>query len=273
LQPTPVRRQIFFPTLLLVIMHGPDAFALLARLASDADSCERSWSFHGSGCEERVLFFFDHDAERALMLAKAAVALGFPAKAVRGWSRALPGADAIGLAVTRDLRSVRLYVQYWEAVRDRVIGGDPSPTPLYVGFKALGDGRLREDVYICLPAAPRDLFWPPMERALAGVGADPVGAQQVFAALDSASCIYTETLSEARRSWLATVRRAAIDPGQLADCLPARADLADLVAELRAGAPLVHVAGGEDDTKGHFVTLYTEADPQDVAAMFSRPTR
>lgn len=261
-------------------MATPNASKLLltdrlVALAQDCDACERSWSITNDGAEERFLFFFDHQPGRALALAEAAVALGFPPALLQGWSQALPGADAIGLAVNRDLTSVRLYVQYWEAIRARAQAGDFSPAPLYVGFKALGPDRLRTDLYTCLPAAPRSRFWPPMAAALAGFGVDATAAEAAFAPLTDATCIYTETQSGERQSWLATVRRAPLDPATLANCLTPlakRPDLSALAQALSDGDALVHLAGGEDDVKGRFLTLYIESDPETVIAALTRPT-
>lgn len=246
----------------------------LLRLAQDCDACEMSWSIHDGGVEERILFFFDHQNDSALMLARAAVALGYPADLLQGWSQALPLADAIGLAVSRDLRSVRLYVQYWETVRARVIAGDLTPAPLYVGFKALASGQVRTDTYVCLPAAPRGMVWPPMRQALCDVGADAAAVDIAFAPLTDGNCIHTEILSDSRRSWLDTVRRAPLDAQAMAAALRPVAQQAGsgtLLAALENGAALVHVAGGQDDTKGRFLTLYLEEDPEQAVASIMRP--
>ncbi len=246
----------------------------LFALAQGCDACEISWSIHDGGVEERILFFFDHQDDSALMLARAAVALGYPAGLLQGWSQALPMADAIGLAVSRDLRSVRLYVQYWETVRARVIDGDLTPAPLYVGFKALASGQVRTDTYVCLPAAPRGMVWPPMRQALCDFGADAAAVDTAFAPLTDGNCIHTEILSDRRRSWLDTVRRAPFDAQAMAAALrpvAQRAGSETLVTALTNNAPLVHVAGGEDDAKGRFLTLYLEADPEQAVASITRP--
>jgi len=253
------------------VVSAQERFRALA-LASDA--CEQSWSIGRGGAEHRFLFFLDHDDGSALALAEAAVAFGFPATALRDWSAVLPGADAIGLAVNRDLTSVRLYVQYWEAVRLRAEEGDFSAVPLYLGFKALRSGVVRQDVYICHPAAPRDRFWPPIATALSDFGASPTEVEAAFAPLTAGNCIYTETSQEGRDAWLATVRRADLDPATIADCLRPitdRSGLSGAAEALRGGAPLVHLAAGEDATKGRFLTLYLESDPDQMIAGFTGP--
>ena len=50
-----------------------------------------------------------------------------------------------------------------------------------------------------------------------------------------------------------------------------RAGSGTLLAALEDGAALVHVAGGEDDTKGRFLTLYLEEDPEQAVAAITRP--
>lgn len=251
------------------------ATELLAGLAASCDACERSWSIHRDGVEERVLFFFDHQPGRAMMLARAAVAMGFPADLLAGWSQALPGADAIGLAVSRDLTSLRLYVQYWEALRERAAAGDFSPAPLYLGFKALGAGQLRTDAYICLPAAPRTLFLPPLRDALLDFGADADATDAALAPLTDTNAIHTEIMSQTRRSWLTTVRRAPLDPALVARALSPVADRAGatgLAAALAGGADLVHLAGGEDEVKGRFLTVYLDSDPARAMELFTPPS-
>lgn len=247
----------------------------LAAMARDCDACERSWSIHDGGVEERLLFFADHQPGRALRMAEAAVALGFPAALLQGWSRALPGADAIGLAVNRSGSSVRLYVQYWEAVKARVMGGDLAPAPLYVGFKALPGGVLRQDVYFCAPAAPRDRFWPPMRDALVAWGCAAAAAEAAFAPVTAGNCLFTETVAEGRSSWLATLRRAPLQARAVADCLAPLAEgpgREGLRAALAGGAGLVHLAAGEDAVKGRFLTVYLEeAAPEAAVARMVNP--
>lgn len=208
-----------------------------------------------------------------MALAEAAVALGFPQGLLAGWSKALPGADAIGLAVNREGSSVRLYVQYWEAVRALVEAGQAGPLPLYAGFKALSGGVLRTDAYLCHPAAPREVFWPPMRDGLARLGVAPDLAEAAFAPLTAGNCIFTETQSDGRASWLATVRRAELDSGAVARCLaPLAARAEGMAAALAAGAAPVHLAGGEDGTKGAFLTVYLEAEPEDIVTLVSLPS-
>jgi hypothetical protein len=200
------------------------------------------------------------------LVARCARALGAPPDLVAAWSQALPAADAVGLALRCDGRSVRLYTQYWNMLAARVADGQRDPWPLYRGFKALPDGSQRRDDYLCLPMAPRAVFWPPMAAAVAGAGLDPAAAEMAFADLDAARAIHTVTAGEGRRSWLTTVRRAP----------PARDAVVGMLAPLagRAGADgliaaaglheMVHLAGGQDRTKGDFVTVYLESPPAAV---------
>lgn len=252
---------------------GHDARALLSELAAQADACEMSWSIGRDEIEQRVLFFCDHTVGMAGLVARTARALGAPQALVAGWSGALPGADAVGLALRCDGRSVRLYTQYWDMGIARLRSGNSAPWPLYRGFKALPDGSQRQDDYLCLPMAPRALFWPQIAAALSRAGLDAGMADQAFAALDAERAIHTVTAGDGRDSWLTTVRRAP----------PARDAVVRLLAPLagRAGADaliaaagrheMVHLAGGSDATKGDFLTLYLESTPREVMDSLRAP--
>jgi hypothetical protein len=246
------------------LSHG--SIELLSELAVEADACEMSWSIGEAEIEQRVLFFCNASVAMAGLVARTARALGAPSDLVTAWSQALPAADAVGLALRCDGRSVRLYTQYWELLVARLRAGQTDPLPLYCAFKALPDGSQRRDDYVCLPMASRDLFWPPMAAALAGAGLDTKAADAAFCELDAAHAIYTETVGDGRRSWLTTVRRAP----------PARDAALRLLAPLagRLGADgliaaaarheMVHLAGGHDITKGEFLTFYLESSPEAV---------
>lgn len=243
--------------------------SLLTTLARSADACERSWSITADGVEARVLFFFDIDTEAATRLAEAALALGAPQRLIADWTKALSGCDAIGLALRCDGASVRLYTQYWLQILRRLEKGKRGPAPLYRGFKALPEGRVRYDEYLVLPLAEPAVFWPPMAAGFRSLGLSPTGAAEVFADLTAETAIFTGTEGGGRKSWLTTVRRAQIDAAALAawlSPLSARAQTAPIQAAAAAGAPLVHVAGGRDSAKGAFLTFYFESDPDTVLA-------
>lgn len=245
-------------------------YSTIGSIALAADACERSWSITDAGIEERALFFFDATPEAIHMLGQAASALGIGTALLAGWSTALAGADAVGLALRRDRQSVRLYTQHWNRLVARVEAGDLSPWPLYRGFKSLENGETRSDEYWCLPMADRTLFWPAMAQAMTDLGLSPERAEAAFAPLDAHSAIFTATRSSARQSWLTTVRRAPLNPEDIAallaplDARPGGA----AIAQAARTDPLVHVAGGEDRTKGRFVTLYFQSPPDTVLAWF-----
>ncbi|WP_138919551.1 hypothetical protein, partial [Oceanicola sp. S124] len=136
------------------------ASELIARLCAAADGCERSFSISDAGVEDRVLFFFEHDAAATALLREAARDLGLPETLLAAWDRARPGADAVGLALRTDGTSVRLYTQYWEVLVARLRQGDGGGMPLYAGFKALPDGSTRIDRYMPVVAAPREVYMP-----------------------------------------------------------------------------------------------------------------
>jgi len=233
-----------------------------------ADGCERSWSITDTEIEERALFFFDMSVDAARMIAKTALGLGLDEQLLGDWSKALPAADAIGLALRRDRASVRLYTQYWTLIATRVGDGDASPYPLYRGFKSLQDGSVRRDDYICLPMAPREVFWPPMKTALTGLGLDGDAAEAAFAPLDADSAIFTATQTAERHSWLTTVRRADLDPVAIADLLAplARRDGGQAIVDAAGAGQMLHMAGGSDTVKGNFATLYFDSTAEAVLA-------
>ena len=239
---------------------------LIRDLARAADGCERSWSITGSEIEERALFFFDMSVKAARMIAKTAVSLDLDEQLLADWSSALPAADAIGIALRRDRTSVRLYTQYWTLIATRVGNGDHSPYPLYRGFKSLPDRSVRRDDYVCLPMAPREVFWPPMKAALTGLGADGDAAEAAFAPLDADSAIFTATQNPERRSWLTTVRRAELDPAAVADLLAplTRREGGQAIVDAANAGQMLHMAGGSDTVKGGFATLYFSSTPEAV---------
>lgn len=245
-----------------------DVIQTLSDLAQRSDACERSWSIGPREVEERVLFFCETSVEMAELIAQAARELGIDDRLLSDWARAIPGADAIGLALRTDRRSVRLYTQYWTAITAHVETGETSPFPLYRGFKSLPGGQVRRDTYMGIPMAPPAMFWPPMALSFAAYGLDEILAQQVFADLDAGSAIFTVTEGTGRMSWLTTVRRARIDRAALADWLAPLAARADTGAMLDAArqSDLVHVAGGVDSVKGDFLTFYFESDAGAVLA-------
>ena len=251
--------------------RAPLSQDLLSRLLQAADGCERSFSVPEGRVEDRVLFFLDHGAPGAELLREAAGELGLPAPLLAAWEKARPGADAIGLALRTDGASVRLYTQYWEVLAARLRQGDPGEMPLYAGFKALPDGSHRIDRYIAQPLAPREVFMPRLRDALRGLGLDPLAIEKALRPLTAESCIYTRTEAPDRSSWLATLRRADLEPGSVT------AMLAQLTEEPRFSeiaacatqAPLIHVAGGEDSVKGPFTTLYFEITPEEARIALS----
>lgn len=246
----------------------PTPSLAFSRLIEAADAVERSWSLSQGAVERRALAFFDATDAAVGLLGNTAEVLGVPQPLIAAWQHALPGADAIGLALRDDLKSVRLYTQYWDAVVARVRAGQDGPCPLYAGFKALPDGSARIDSYICLPNAPRAEFMPEIEGALTAFGADPQALDEAFRPLTPQACIFTRTRAPDRTSWLATLRRAELSPASMATALSGVTDrLSDgpEIAQAVRSRRLLHVAGGEDGMKGRFLTLYTETDPANLA--------
>lgn len=238
---------------------------LFQKLIQDADACEWSCSLSADGVEERVLLFFDKRRGVAEMLAHMAQMLAVPSSLITQWSKALPRADAVGIALRVDGGSVRLYTQYWDLLCARLAEGMQEPIPLYLGFKALDQGVTRTDSYICLPAAPRSEFWPEMSAMFAGLELDKTACEKAFEPLDAESCIFTRTASDRRKSWLSTVRRAELDRTKVADALSAlKGGEADRLASVARRSDLVHIAGGQDDVKGQFGTFYFQISAREA---------
>jgi hypothetical protein len=245
---------------------------LLGQLAQRADAIERSWSLTAGGMERRLLFFFSSSEANIGALTSAARRLDLEPALINAWLEALPAADAIGLAVRDDLRSVRLYTQYWDVLVSRVRAGQDEPAPLYAGFKSLHDGSTRIDAYICWPGAPREEFMPEIETTLVTRGADADEVARAFEPLTAECCIFTRTRTNGRRSWLATVRRAELSRSDIARVLGpvlSQAEGGHEIARAAASRDMVHIAGGEDDSKGRFLTLYFEARPEELNEFLS----
>jgi hypothetical protein len=245
----------------------------LSALAEISDAFERSWSVGTDEIEERALFFCETGVKAAQLLATAAKAHGIEDNLLSEWAAAIPGSDALGLALRCDLKSVRLYTQYWVAIATRVESGNRSPFPLYRGFKSLPNGLVRRDDYICTPLAGPDVFWPPMADCFAAMDLNHEQAQIVFSALTAETAIFTLTNGDGRKSWLTTVRRATIDRTMLADWLAPLAEREGGSAIVKAAqtTDLVHVAGGMDSVKGAFLTFYFQSDAQTVLERLTSP--
>ncbi|KAA9009466.1 hypothetical protein [Histidinibacterium aquaticum] len=248
----------------------PDAAAALTRLRDTAEAYDRSWSFSLEGAvERRMLFFFPASRNATRRIARAATSLGMPETAVRRWTETARDADALGLGMTDTRGSVRLYTQFWDQMVERVQAGDLSPFPVYRGTKALPDGSLRDDAYLCEPMAPTDRILPPLLETCAAFGLDELAVARAFRAIEGADCIFTRTRGAGRDSWLVTVRRAHLDREALASALEAW-PLAEAAPDLREAArsePLLHVAGGTDPIKGRFLSFYFETGADEVSRL------
>lgn len=233
----------------------------LERLISLAQGFDRSWSFSAQDMEERALFFMPATQPAQQALETAAATLGFETAGLQDFQHATAGADALGLTLSKN-GSVRLYTQYWDALAAQVQQGDLTPAPLYLGLKRLAGGRARRDVYYCLPMAPQTEYRPQIETALLAFGAAAGPVHRLLDQLTPETCIWTRTQGAGRQSWLATVRRAQIAAQDVIDALApvaTRAGVPEVIAALRKGA-LLHIAGGQDDIKGTFLTFYVETD-------------
>ena len=243
----------------------PQNIDVLRDLIASADSLEQSWSIGANGMvEKRYLLFFDQLDFRSDLIAKAAMNLGVSAQMVDRWKKGHAQADAMGLAFNEGLSSVRLYLQYWDRLVDRVKVGNLAPFPLYLGLKSLPNGQMRDDVYICHPLAAQDVFGPAITEALARIGI--LDATDMTKTLTAEACIFTTIAGGGRSSFLATVRRADLNRGHVAQWM-AQISTAPWVPAVKSHATrsdLLHIAGGVDPLKGAFTTLYFSCNPTDI---------
>lgn len=237
---------------------------MLKNLVAYADGYDRSWSIGAQGqVEERFLLYFEQVDGRSALIAQTALELGVHLDVINRWQNAFGQADAMGLAFNRARTSVRLYLQYWDILAAQVQRGDIHPFPVYLGFKSLPSGQHRDDVYVCAPLAPAAQFMPPISAALARIGISDLSA---LAPLSAETCIFTQTQSDTRRSFLATVRRANLDRSAVCKMLQSLPNL-PYAAEIQRhakGKDLMHIAGGQDSLKGDFTTLYFTCEQGEV---------
>jgi hypothetical protein len=237
---------------------------MLKNLVAYADGYDRSWSIGAQGqVEERFLLFFDHLDERSTLIAQTALDLGVHPDVISRWQDAFEQADAMGLAFNRARTSIRLYLQYWDVLAAQVQRGDIHPFAVYLGFKSLPNGQHRDDVYVCAPLAPTAQFMPPISAALARIGVTDLAA---LAPLSAETCIFTQTESDTRRSFLATVRRADLDRSAVCKMLKflPNSPYAAEIQRHAEGEDLLHIAGGQDSLKGDFTTLYFTCEQDEV---------
>lgn len=238
---------------------------VLLRLASIADEADISWSLSRNGIiEERALLSFAARPNNVEHLAKDALTLGMQPTAVAQWQQICVGADAVGLGLTAGLTSLRLYAHFWKEQVRRIENGNLRPFPVYRGVKSLPDGSLRDDVYMSHPMARRKHFIPLLMTSVEEFGLDEAAASRAFAGLLSTNTVVTRTDGHGRMSWLVTLRKAGVPRHEISTLLAPLPTTA-ATERLRAAAQdsdLVHVAGGADPLKGHFLTFYFSAEPE-----------
>lgn len=249
------------------VVTGKEKISLFQSFADQADGIDLSWSIFGATAERRIALYFRPTPGLIVRLTRFAALLGLSAAALDTWRRDCAGADAIGLAVSADFGSVRLYTQHLEAHLPAVEAGDLRPFPIYRGVKALGGERTRVDEYVCTPLAERETFMPALVAALGAQGLSAAEIARSFAALAPENTIFAQIDGAGRQSWIVTLREAGLSQPEIARLLaPIGAATGDArLSDCIARCELVHVAGGTDPIKGEFLTLYFEALPADVA--------
>lgn len=246
-------------------MSGNESATLLRPWIEKAQGVERSWSFADRYAKERALLYFEPSHSTIDRLADLGRQLGLSTELVNDWRHATPEADALFLGFHLDFTSIRLYVQHW----DYLIRQYPNTEhPLYQGFKRLPDGGHRVDAYHVFPMAGHERFTPPMRAQGLELGLETEKLDSFLRDLDPNLMIWTETRSDDRVSWLATVRRMNLPLHQMARLL-------DPIKKRPLGADawrhskthrLTHLAGGQDSDKQGFTSLYFEDDADGLLA-------
>ena len=208
-------------------------------LIKSADGFDKSWSYTETSAEERLLFGWKTEHAPFKAIQEAAGLFNMPPKMIDEWFSVAAGTDLVGITVNKNLSSIRLYTHHWNSVSPGDVGAI-----IYRGYKLLPDKTLRIDDYQYLGDL-RDAK--NLEFALANTRY-PSWVERIVAdaPLDK-PLMFSKTVNSGRQSWLATVRHAGLDAGEV-------------VQGKANGEKLIHVASGIDATKGPFDTLYFNAD-------------
>ncbi|GEM_PF-2806670 len=237
----------------------------LRALITQADGFDQSWSItQEHPVEERCLMFFDMNPRSVKGLERAAQLLGMSNGVISKWRSLLQGCDAIGLGLSKSLKSVRLYAQFWDQQIERVLSENLDPFALYLGVKSLPDGSLRQDTYRCEPLLARTVYWPEIEKACAKFSMNITDLETAMSALNDENGVWTRIDNSGRDSWLLTVRKAEPEPALVAQALSSfKGHSPDMLA-FCTRAPMLHIAAGEDPVKGDFISFYFEAEADDI---------
>lgn len=213
-------------------------------LIKSADFFDRSWSYTESSVEERLLFGWNTVHAPLNAVKEAAGLFNMPSKMIDEWFSVAADTDLVGITINKNLSSIRLYTHHWNSVSPDNIGAI-----IYRGYKFLPDRTHRIDEYQYfgdLRDAENLAF------ALAN-SRYPNWIKRIVndAPLDK-PLMFSKTINSGRQSWLATVRHAGLDAGEV-------------IQGCANGEKLIHIASGIDATKGLFDTVYVNAGPLEAA--------
>ncbi len=164
-------RALLFPNmnakaLQLQLTHSEAARSLLTRIEAAGLPHGKECSFKlapGRLIAGRLLVGMSLSQVDAAVPLAIADALGLPAPGRAQLLRALPQASGILLATEEQGTTVlhKVYLEFWDAVRTRVLDGDRRPQLLHLGIKwdAARPGYFDETRYVCQPLLSlRDLL-------------------------------------------------------------------------------------------------------------------
>lgn len=217
--------------------------SLLESMVSAVDAIDISYSMSEEGLEERLLLGW-HTQNAPLDLVQGlAKDWGVPS-AMRGrWREHTELADGVGITVNKSFSSFRLYTHHWKSVDPHSYG-----EVVYRGFKCLPDNTYRVDEYVYMGDLrhPKNLSYALQacthpERIHKLIGVCPEKVPMMF----------TQIKNSGRHSWLATVRHAKQDAG-------------NVIAPQYSGHKLLHLAGGIDASKGAFDSYYLSANSKNA---------
>jgi hypothetical protein len=266
----------------LQLADSPAARALLARIdaAGLPHGKERSFKLApGRLIAGRLLVgmsLSQVDAGAPLAIADA---LGLPASGRAQLLRALPQASGMLLATEEQGATVlhKVYLEFWDGVRMRVLDGDRRPQLLHLGIKwdAARAGYFEETRYVCQPLLGlRDVL-----RRMAAAYAPERPARTLELARRivrqaaqrerAASLVYLEAAEAGnpRRSYDVNLYPSGLLVGDVASEL--REAAACMAVDLHgferllgdvAALPLGHISGGCSRNGDEFLSLYAELD-------------
>jgi len=231
-----------------VINPAKAARLQLNTLVNTADVFDLSSSISDSGIEQRLLIGWWTKHVSLHAVTDFASFYGMPAVMIERWLENANNSDGVGLAVNKNLTSLRLYTHHWNEVDPSNIGAI-----VYRGYKVLPDGTFRVDEYRHMG----DLRDPENLQFAIDNSRHPDWLTRVLQnAPINLPLLFARIQNSGRQSWIATVRHANVDAG-------------GVLQQRLNGQKLLHLAGGIDATKGAFDTFYVNAGFEEARKFLS----